>query len=74
MKLLLKFNLVFLLIFAAGLAATGRVSWSLLERNARTEIAENARMLMDAARMRQRARIERQTSSRDARTTTGGQA
>ncbi|BCA55301.1 Alpha,alpha-trehalose-phosphate synthase [Nitrospira sp. KM1] len=32
------------------------------------------RMLMDAARMRQRARIERQTNIRDARTTTGGQA
>ncbi len=32
------------------------------------------RMLMDAARMRQRARIVRQTSTRDARTTTGGQA
>ncbi len=49
MKLLLKFNLVFLLIFAAGLAATGRVSWSLLEKNARAEIAENARLMMDAA-------------------------
>jgi hypothetical protein len=32
------------------------------------------RMLMDAARMRQRARMERQTSARNARTTTGGQA
>ena len=32
------------------------------------------RMLMDAARMRQRARIARQTGVRDARTTTGGQA
>jgi len=32
------------------------------------------RMLMDAARMRQRARMQRQTSSRNARTTTGGQA
>jgi trehalose 6-phosphate synthase len=32
------------------------------------------RMLMDAARMRQRARMQRQTGSRDARTTTGGQA
>jgi trehalose 6-phosphate synthase len=32
------------------------------------------RMLMDAARMRQRARVQRQTSSRDIRTTTGGQA
>ena len=34
MKLLLKFNLVFLLVFALGLAATGYVSWALLERNA----------------------------------------
>lgn len=49
MKLLLKFNLVFLLIFALGLGATGAVSWSLLERNAREEIAENARLLMDTA-------------------------
>jgi len=49
MKLLLKFNLVFLLIFALGLVATGRVSWSLLESNARAEIAENARLLMDTA-------------------------
>jgi trehalose 6-phosphate synthase len=32
------------------------------------------RMLMDAARMRQRARMVRQTSARNARTTTGGQA
>jgi protein-histidine pros-kinase len=48
-KLLLKFNLVFLLIFAIGLAATGRISWTLLERNARDEIAENARLLMDTA-------------------------
>jgi protein-histidine pros-kinase len=49
MKLLLKFNLVFVLIFALGLAATGYVSWRLLERNARDEIAQNARLLMDAA-------------------------
>jgi len=49
MKLLLKFNLVFLLIFGLGLAATGYVSWKLLERNAREEIAQNARLLMDTA-------------------------
>ena len=49
MKLLLKFNLVFLLVFLAGLGATGYVSWSLLERNAKSEIAENARLLMDTA-------------------------
>jgi len=49
MKLLLKFNLVFVLVFALGLAATGYVSWLLLERNAREEIAQNARLLMDTA-------------------------
>lgn len=49
MKLLLKFNLVFVLVFALGLAATGYVSWRLLERNAREEIAQNARLLLDAA-------------------------
>jgi len=49
MKLLLKFNLVFVLVFAIGLAVTGYVSWRLLERNARDEIAQNARLLMDTA-------------------------
>jgi HAMP domain-containing protein len=49
MKLLLKFNLVFILVFALGLAATGYVSWRLLERNARDEIAQSARLLMDTA-------------------------
>jgi protein-histidine pros-kinase len=49
MRLLLKFNLIFILIFAAGLAAISQVSWSMLERNARDEIAQSARLLMDAA-------------------------
>jgi HAMP domain-containing protein len=49
MKLLFKFNLVFLLVFALGLTATGYVSWALLERNAREEIAQSARLLMDTA-------------------------
>jgi protein-histidine pros-kinase len=49
MKLMFKFNLVFLLIFAAGVAATARISWALLERNAKDEIAQNARLLMDTA-------------------------
>ena len=49
MKLLLKFNLVFVLIFALGFGATGFVSWRLLERNAREEIAGSARLLMDTA-------------------------
>jgi protein-histidine pros-kinase len=49
MKLLLKFNLVFVLVFVLGLLVTGWASWRLLERNAREEIAQNARLLMDAA-------------------------
>jgi HAMP domain-containing protein len=49
MKLLFKFNLVFLLVFATGLMAAAYVSWTLLERNARDEIAQNARLLMDTA-------------------------
>ncbi|HEV7912617.1 MAG TPA: DUF3365 domain-containing protein [Albitalea sp.] len=49
MKLLLKFNLVFILIFVLGLAAASYVSWTLLERNARDEITQNARLLMDTA-------------------------
>jgi methyl-accepting chemotaxis protein len=49
MKLLLKFNLVFLLIFLLGLAATGYISWTLLHQHAREEISQNARLLMQAA-------------------------
>ena len=49
MKLLLKFNLVYLLIFALALAAAGKVSWELLEENARQETTANARLLMDTA-------------------------
>jgi protein-histidine pros-kinase len=46
MKLLFKFNLVFLLLFMAGIGACGYFSWELLQKNAREEIAENARLLM----------------------------
>jgi len=46
MKLLVKFNLVFLLLFLLGIGACGYVSWDMLQRNAHEEIAENARLLM----------------------------
>ncbi|MFN0306177.1 MAG: DUF3365 domain-containing protein, partial [Burkholderiales bacterium] len=49
MKLLFKFNLVFLVIFAIGLYAAARVSWDLLDKNARSETAEAARLLMDTS-------------------------
>src|SRR4051794_10363743 len=49
MKLLVKFNLVFLIVFACGLAATAAVSRDLLQRNAREEILAHARLLMEKA-------------------------
>ena len=49
MKLLLKFNLAFILVFALGLLATGYVTWNLLQRNARDETLDRARLLMENA-------------------------
>jgi HAMP domain-containing protein len=49
MKLILKFNLVLLLVFAVGFLAAGFVSYRLLQRNAKQEIVENARIMMEAA-------------------------
>ena len=49
MKLLLKFNLVLLLVFAVGLVTTGYVCRRLLQQNAKAEIMENARIMMEAA-------------------------
>ncbi|HUD24896.1 MAG TPA: DUF3365 domain-containing protein [Burkholderiaceae bacterium] len=46
MKLLFKFNLVFLLLFLLAIGACGYISRDLLQRNAREEIAETARLLM----------------------------
>jgi HAMP domain-containing protein len=45
-KLLFKFNLVFLLLFLLAIGACGYVSRDMLQRNAREEIAETARLLM----------------------------
>jgi HAMP domain-containing protein len=49
MKLLLKFNLVLFLVFAVGLVTTGFVCQRLLRQNAKAEIMENARIMMEAA-------------------------
>ena len=49
MKLLLKFNLVLLLVFAVGLVTTGLICRRLLRQNAQAEIMENARIMMEAA-------------------------
>ena len=46
---LFKFNLVFLIVFLIGLAATGLLTRSLLERNAQDEVLQQARFLFDKA-------------------------
>jgi len=49
MKLLVKFNLVLIILFAIGIAGTAWVSRDLLQRNARDEIYENAKLLIESA-------------------------
>ncbi|HSC00340.1 MAG TPA: DUF3365 domain-containing protein [Burkholderiaceae bacterium] len=49
MKLLVKFNLVLFALFALGIIATAAVSRDLLQRNAREEIYENAKLLIESA-------------------------
>ncbi|MCL4745073.1 MAG: DUF3365 domain-containing protein [Burkholderiaceae bacterium] len=49
MKLLIKFNLMFVLVFAIGFAVTAFVSRDLLQRNAQDEIVANARLMMEKA-------------------------
>ena len=49
MKLLLKFNLVFLLVFAMGLGASGYIARKLLQEGAHAEVLDRARLLMESA-------------------------
>ena len=49
MKLLVKFNLVLATLFTVGIAATGVISRDLLQRNARQEVYEAAKLLIDSA-------------------------
>ena len=49
MKLLLKFNLVFIAVFVAGLAAVGAITQTLLESHAREEVLQHARFLLEKA-------------------------
>ena len=49
MGLRLKFNLVLLAVFGLGLLASGYLSYTLLERNAREEVGQHAGLMMEAA-------------------------
>ena len=49
MNLIVKFNLVFISIFLAGLGIAGYVAERLLQQNAREEMLHSARLVMEAA-------------------------
>ena len=49
MKLIWKFNLVLFGIFLLGFAVAGYISYQALQANAREEILQNARLMMEAA-------------------------
>jgi protein-histidine pros-kinase len=49
MKLLVKFNLVFLLVFLVGLAGSSLIARSLLKQAAKDEVTDRARLLMQKA-------------------------
>jgi len=49
MKLIWKFNLVLLVIFAIGFAGAGYVSHVVLQANAREEVVQSARVIMEGA-------------------------
>jgi HAMP domain-containing protein len=49
MRLLLKFNLIFLIVFVAGVFGAGKVSYDLLQSNAKLEVLDHARLTMEKA-------------------------
>lgn len=49
MSLLLKFNLIFLVVFVAGVLGAGKVSHDLLQSNAKQEVLDHARLTMEKA-------------------------
>lgn len=49
MKLLLKFNLIFLLVFLLGLVGSSLIARGMLQKAAQEEVADRARLLMEKA-------------------------
>ena len=47
MKLLFKFNLIFLAVFGLGLLATGYTAREFLQTNARNQVLQQARLMME---------------------------
>ena len=47
MKLLVKFNLIYVIVMALGVGVSGYLTRALLVQNAREEVLSNARQLID---------------------------
>lgn len=50
MKLLLKFNIIFLLLAGTGLALVAHVAYRFLMQNAQSEVLQQAKLMMESAR------------------------
>jgi HAMP domain-containing protein len=50
LKLLLKFNLIFLLLAGTGLAIVAHVAYRFLMENAKTQVVQQAQLMMESAR------------------------
>lgn len=50
MRLLLKFSVIFVLVFGTGLAIAGLVSYQFLQENARAQVVQQARLMMETMR------------------------
>jgi HAMP domain-containing protein len=48
-KLLMKFNVIFVLVFGTGLGLAGYLSWRYLQEDARSQVMQQARLMMAAA-------------------------
>lgn len=48
MRLLFKFSAIFALVFGIGLAAAGYLSYRFLQENAREQVVQQARLMMEA--------------------------
>src|SRR5581483_6940583 len=49
MKLLLKFSLLFVLVFGAGMFVVGKLCYSFLQQSARDQVIQQAQLMMEAA-------------------------
>jgi len=58
MKLLAKFSILFVVVFGLGLSAAGYLSYSLLQRNARAQVEDRAKIMMETALAMRRYTIE----------------